>query len=98
MAPKKDDRLALPALGEYYDDILTIDAWINNRTKPQQAQGLLCYKLQEREARIRERVEYLAKKRGIDSETLWLQILKGEAERLSPEDLKILQSEESADD
>lgn len=83
MNPRKDDKLALPALGEYYDDLLTLDSWINNRTKVQQGQSLLCAKLQERETKIKERVEYLAKKRGISTEEMWLQVLNGKAQRMS---------------
>jgi hypothetical protein len=43
---------------------------------------LLCAKLQEREIRIKERIEYIAKKRGITSEQLWELILSGNAEQL----------------
>lgn len=90
MSPKKDERLQLPALGEYYDDILAIDAWINNRTKVVQGQSLLCAKLQERETRIKERVAYLAKKRGISEEEMWIQILTGKAQRMSPSEIESL--------
>ena len=82
----KDRRLALPALGEYYNDILTLDAWINNRSRVVQAQNLLCAKLQEREIRIKERIEYIAKKRGITSEQLWELILSGIAEQLEADE------------
>jgi len=82
----KDRRLALPALGEYYNDILTLDAWINNRSRVVQAQNLLCAKLQEREIRIKERIEYIAKKRGITSEQLWELILTGIAEQLEADE------------
>ena len=88
MSPRKDDRLALPALGEYYDDILTIDAWINNRSKVVQGQNLLCAKLQEREERIEKRIKYLADKRGISSDEMRLQILMGRAQRMSMEEVQ----------
>ena len=87
MAPRKDDRLALPSLGEWYDDLLTLDAWIANRSKPQQGQILLYAKLQEREERINTRIEYLAAKRGISPAELRMQILAGKAERMTVEDL-----------
>ncbi|NET90185.1 MAG: hypothetical protein F6K45_19165 [Kamptonema sp. SIO1D9] len=87
MAARRDARLLISPLGEYYEDLLALDAWINARSKANQANSLLCSKLQEREGRIKERIEYLAKKRGIDSEELQLQILKGEAQRLTPDDL-----------
>ncbi len=79
-------RLQVPALGEYYDDLLYIDSWINNRTKVTQAQSLLCAKLQERESRIKERVSYLASKRGISESDMWGMILAGKAERISAEE------------
>jgi hypothetical protein len=75
MNPRKDDRLALPALGEYYDDLLDIDAEINGRTKVQQGQSLLCAKIQEREGKIKERVQYLADKRGITFNQMWAELL-----------------------
>jgi hypothetical protein len=86
MAKKEAVRLSLPALGEYYDDLLVIDAYINNRTKATQGQSLLCEKLQEREQRIKDRVAYLGKKRGVEFDDLWIQILEGRAEDLESED------------
>ncbi|BAZ50679.1 hypothetical protein NIES4103_32960 [Nostoc sp. NIES-4103] len=82
--PRKDERLAIPALGEYYNDVLTVDAWINGRSKVVQAQSLLCAKLQERDKLIKERVEYLAKKRGITPNEMWEQILNGTAQKIVP--------------
>jgi hypothetical protein len=82
--PKKDERLAIPALGEYYNDLLTVDSWINGRTKVAQAQSLLCAKLQERDKLIKERVEYLAKKRGITFDQMWAEILNGTAQKIVP--------------
>ena len=83
---KKDDRILVSGLGEYYDDLLTLDAWINGRSKPQQANSLLCAKLMERENRIKERVAYLAGKRGISADEMWVQILRGDAEKIHPEE------------
>jgi hypothetical protein len=82
--PRKDERLAIPALGEYYNDLLTVDAWVNGRTKVVQAQSLLCAKLQERDKLIRERVVYLAKKRGIAFDEMWTEILNGTAQKMIP--------------
>ncbi|NWF61735.1 MAG: hypothetical protein HXY43_21380 [Fischerella sp.] len=80
--PRKDERLAIPGLGEYYNDVLTVDAWVNGRTKVSQAQSLLCAKLQERDKLIKERVEYLAKKRGITFDQMWAEILNGTAQKM----------------
>ena len=92
--PKKDERLQLPALGEWYEDLLTVDAWINNRSKPVQGSSLLCAKLQEREERIKERVAYLAQKRRIDPQEMWRQILTGKSQKISPEEFKQISEDE----
>ena len=72
---------------EYYRDLLEIDSWINGRTTGVQANSLLYAQLQSREREIRERVTYLARKRGINPNDLWAQILRGEAEPLESGDL-----------
>jgi hypothetical protein len=87
MTSRKDERLVIAPIGEYYNDLLTIDSWIRDTTKSQQASSLLASKLQEREQRIKERVEYLAKKRGMTSDELWINILKGTAEKISASDI-----------
>jgi hypothetical protein len=84
----EEKRLQVPALGEWYEDLLSIDSVVNNRTKVVQAQSLLCSKLQERESLINKRVEYLARKRGLTFESMWDQILTGTYQKLSPEDYK----------
>jgi len=64
-------------VGEYYSYLLKWDAWINNRTKSAQASSLLCAKLQEREVKIFERLEFLAKLRSLSVEELKLTIVNG---------------------
>lgn len=86
---RKDERLQIPALGEYLDDLLTIGSWLNRKNKVQHGQTLLVAKLQEEEARIKEQVEYLAKKRGISAEELWFDILTGKAAQLAPSDIEV---------
>ncbi|MCW5318928.1 hypothetical protein GTQ43_36385 [Nostoc sp. KVJ3] len=68
--------------------MLTVDAWVNGRTKVVQAQSLLCAKLQERDKLIKERVEYLAKKRGITFDEMWEQILNNTAQKTIPVKVK----------
>lgn len=80
----KSNRFQIPALGEWHAEILSLDAWISNRSAPAQAKTLLLSKLQEREVRIGERLEHLAKRRGIDPDDMRIQILSGKAQRLSP--------------
>jgi hypothetical protein len=87
MTSRKDERLVIAPIGEYYNDLLTVDSWIRDTTKSQQASSLLASKLQEREQRIKERIEYLAKKRGMTSDELWINILKGTAEKISASDI-----------
>lgn len=83
MAKRKDGRFTIAPLGEFYEDFLTVDAWINNRTTATQANLLLCAKLMQRQTEIRDRVEYLAEKREISAKEMWAQILNGSAQRKS---------------
>jgi hypothetical protein len=86
----KDDRPRISELGEWYEDLLTIDSQLNRRSEAQQAASLLCAKLQERESKIKERVKYLAAKRGATFEEMWLLILKGEYQKMTSEELRDL--------
>ena len=83
MVKRRDGRFTIAPLGEFYEDFLTADAWINNRTTAIQANSLLCAKLMQRQTEIRDRVAYLAKKRAISAEELWVQILSGTAQKKS---------------
>ena len=84
---RKDERLLVAPLGEYYDDLLAVYAFVTDRTRSTQGNFLLCEKLREEAPKVRESVAYLAKKRGIEPEKLWNQILKGEAKKISPEEI-----------
>lgn len=84
--PKKSERLQIPPLGEWYQDLLAIDAAINDRSEPNQASSLLCGKLQERESKIRERVQYLARKRNKSFDEMWDDILTSNYEKLTPDE------------
>jgi hypothetical protein len=75
MNQRREERLQIPALGEYYDDLLDLDAELSSRTKVQQAQSLISERLQEKMFGIRERVQYLADKRGITFNQMWGEIL-----------------------
>jgi hypothetical protein len=86
---KRTQKIMLAPLGEYYADLLTLDSWINGRANAGQAHSLLCSKLMEREARIKERIEYLASKRGIDARTLWMKVLRGEADAIEASEIVI---------
>jgi len=86
----KDERPRIASLGEWYEDLLSVDSAINGRSEAQQAASLLCAKLQERQDRVKERVRYLAAKRNISFEEMWLQILKGNYRKLTPKKLSEL--------
>jgi hypothetical protein len=86
MTKRKDGRFTIAPLGEFYEDYLIVDAWINNRTTAIQANSLLCAKLMQRQVEIQSRVEYLAKKRAISAEELWSQILSGTAQKKSSDE------------
>jgi hypothetical protein len=86
---KVPERIQLTGLGEWYKDLLAIDSWINSDTPTSQARSLLRSKLMQRESMIKERVAYLARKRGTDPDLLWLQILKGEAEPIDASEIVI---------
>jgi hypothetical protein len=94
----KDDRPRISSLGEWYEDLLRVDSAINGRSEPVQAASLLCAKLQERESIIRKRLRYLASKRNMTSEEMWLQILKGEYQKLSQQEINELRSIAPIDD
>ncbi len=70
MNQRREERLQIPALGEFFDDLLDIDAELSNRTRVQQAQSLLSEKLNERIPDIEQRIKYLAEKRGITPDQL----------------------------
>jgi len=86
----KDDRLRITELGEWYEDLLTVDSRINRRSEAHQGSSLLCSKLQEREPKIKERVKYLAAKRGVTFEEMWLLVLKGEYQKMTADELQEL--------
>ncbi|WP_199331324.1 MULTISPECIES: hypothetical protein [unclassified Leptolyngbya] len=88
----KDERLRIPPLGEWYEDLLTVDSAITGNTEPAQAASLLRAKLKERETIIAKRVQYLAAKRGIPFEEMWLQILKGKYQKLTQDEINALES------
>ncbi len=80
MTKKRERRIMLAPIGEYYEDLLLYDCFITGRQQGMQAASLLCAKLQEREARIKERLEYLANKRNISVDDLKQQIRGGQVD------------------
>lgn len=86
---RKDERLMIAPLGEFYEDLLKIDAWATAQTIAGQGKLLLCERLMQRQEGIRSRIEYLATKRGVTIDELWMQVLKGEAKKLEAEEIAI---------
>ena len=87
-------RLQVPYLGEHYNDLLLIEAWIKNRSAPNEAQSLLCSALMKREATRTSIIERLAQKRGLSAAALTAQILAGTAEHLAQEEYAELQDQQ----
>jgi len=85
--PKPTDRQYMAFPGEYYDDALTVESVLKNRSKSQEASSLLCAKLQERKPKRDEMIQYLADKRGISFKEMWNLILGGKYEPFSSEEL-----------
>lgn len=76
----KQERLMLTLGGEYHQDLLAIDAYLEGKAKATHAMNLLGKALNMREAEIKERVGYLAKKRGMSADEMWQAILDGTAD------------------
>ena len=84
--PRKDDRTVLAPVGEWYEDLLAADSTINSRSIATQGSSLLCAKLQERYPIIKERVEYLASKRGISFDECWKLCVTSKLEKITPDE------------
>lgn len=75
---QKSYRIYASGIGEYYLDMLTVEASLKQRTEPMEAGSLLCAKLQERTEKRNTMVKYLAEKRGIEFEEMWALLLSGD--------------------
>jgi len=93
MAAKKTERLTIAGLPEDLEDILTVYAVIQGRSVPQLASSLLTTKIQEKLPKFRERMEYLAAKRGLTYQEFFNQCLTGNYQRMSPTDLEDAQDD-----
>jgi hypothetical protein len=88
-------RLQIPELGEYYGDMLRVEAVLKNRTLPQEASSLLCSMLQQRDEKRRRMVEHLARKRNIPTDEMWQQLINGTYKPLESDELDELAAESS---
>lgn len=87
---KRDDRLVIAPLGEAYEDLLAIDAFLAGNSVPQQGKSSLSAYLKQKKPYIEEGVRYLARKRQITFEEMWDLILTGQVDKLSPEEYREL--------
>jgi hypothetical protein len=91
MATKRSGRLQIGALSEFYEDLLRADAFLANNSLASQGKSLLQSFLSQKEGKIRERIAYLAKKRNISTDEMWLQIQKGDAAQLTQDEIADLE-------
>lgn len=91
MSVKRTGRLQIGALSEFYEDLLRADSFLTNNSLASQGKSLLQSYLGQKEAKIKERITYLAKKRNIGFEEMWQQIQNGTAQQMSKEELTDLQ-------
>ena len=74
------EKIMLSLTGEFYQDLLTIDAWLEGKPRSTHGANLLGKALNMREQQVKERLEYAAAKRNMTVDELWQAILKGEVE------------------
>lgn len=91
MNVKRTGRLQIGALSEFYEDLLRADSFLANNSLASQGKSLLQSYLGQKEAKIKERITYLAQKRNISFEEMWQQIQSGTAQQMSQEELSELQ-------
>ena len=82
-----EKRISIRNLGEYYSDMLRIEAFIKDSAPTTQAATMLRAYLNKRTAYRDRVVEYLAWKRGITPEEMKMLIITGKANQLSQDDL-----------
>lgn len=87
---KRDDRLVIAPLGEPYEDLLAIDAFLAGNSIPQQGKSSLSDHLKQKKPYIEEGVKYLARKRQVTFEAMWDMILTGQVDKLSPDEYREL--------
>ncbi len=72
-----------------------MDAFLARNTLPGQAKSGLQAYLAQKEAKIKERVTYLAEKRNISYKEMWNLIQSGKVEQMSKQELSELQEDDS---
>lgn len=72
------NRLAIPDLGDYFNDMLRLEAILHSRSIAQEVAHLLKLKLTEQQEERTTKIGYLARKRGLDVETMTRKLLAAE--------------------
>jgi hypothetical protein len=81
------ERLSIRDLGEYYRDMLTLEAWLKGgRSLGDEACNLLCARLMGRKDIRAEMLRHLARKRRIEPGELVESILLGNAEPITQDE------------
>lgn len=78
MSKRKDGRIVIAPIGEYYEDLLALSAWASGQSKSMQGSALLRQKLDEIKASIDDAIAQAAKKRGLSPDEVRAKILAGE--------------------
>ena len=89
-----NEQIQLGNLGEYYTDMLKLEAFIKNSSLTAQAENLLCTRLYQRTQYRNNVLEHLAWKRQISVEELKKQILTRTAIQLSQNEFIDIDSDE----
>jgi len=91
------ERLNIRHPGEFYGDMLAIEAFLKGgRSMSEEACNLLCARLMQRREIRGEMLTHLAKKRRISVSALMDEILKGKAQAMTPEEYKAMPDEDEA--
>jgi len=98
MTGKKSERFKIAPLSEFYEDLLKADAFLARNTLPNQAKSLLQSFLGQKQLKIHERINYLAKKRNISFDEMWNQIQSGTVQEVSKQELVDLPDDENDSD
>jgi hypothetical protein len=83
---KKQERLYIQQLGEYYEDELKVRAWLNRSTTSLQAKSDLSSFLNMRREDTKEKLQIMADKKGVSYEDLRKAIVEGKVDKLADDD------------
>lgn len=91
-------RVSIADMGEYYYDMLMVEAKLKGRTLTAEANSLLCSNLAKRTEARQQMLNHLAWKRGISPEEVARRILTDTLEPPTPEEVEAFKSMGLSDD